>query len=54
MFAQTLFTSLTAVYIVLMGLISLIGTAALLKLMVVLLKKEPRQGTWMEMNIEDA
>ena len=54
MFAESLFTSLSAVYFVLMGLVSLVGTATLLKLMVVLLKKEPRQGTWTDLNVEDA
>ena len=56
MFAETLFTSLTAVYFVLMSLISVVGTATLLKLMIVLMKNEsqPRSSSTMDLSVEDA
>jgi hypothetical protein len=54
MSAQSLVMLLNAFYLVMMGLVSLVGTATLVELTIVLLHEKPRQKTGLMMEPEDA
>jgi hypothetical protein len=55
MFAETLVTGLNSLYLVLMGIISVVGSATMIKLASILLQKEPRrQPTQVDFSVEDA
>lgn len=53
MSAETLVTGLNVLHLVPMALVSLVGTATLLKLIAVFLQREPRR-TELELLVEDA
>jgi len=54
MSALPLVMLLNAFYLILMGLVSLVGTAALIELIIVLLREKPRQTPWPTLEPEDA
>jgi hypothetical protein len=54
MSAQSMFTVLNAFYMVLMGLVSLVGTSALVELVIVLLRDAPRHTIRGTLEPEDA
>ena len=54
MFAETLVAGLNALNLVLFGLTSLVGTAALVKLISTFFKSEPRRPVEFNFNVEDA
>ena len=54
MSAQMMVMLLNAFYLVMMGLVALVGTATLAKLMIVLLRENPGRKIRMELEPEDA
>ena len=54
MSALPLVMLLNALYLVLMGLVSLVGTAALVELIIVLLREKPGKKSWSALEPEDA
>jgi hypothetical protein len=54
MSAQTLVTALNALYLIPMGLVSLVGTAALLKLVFTMFRSESHHQYDLFGNVEDA
>ncbi len=54
MSAQMLVMVLNGCYLVMMGLVSFTGTAALVELLIALRREKPRQETWKALEPEDA
>ena len=54
MYAQSLVELLNAFYLVMMGLVALVGTATLIKLVLVFLREKPRQKRAFVLETEDA
>ncbi len=52
--AQSLVMLLNAFYLVMMGLVAVVGTAALVELIVVLLREKPGPKPWAVFESEDA
>lgn len=54
MSAQPLVTAMNTVYLLLMGVVSLVGTATLIKLMTEFMHPENRRSGASELEVEDA
>ncbi len=54
MSAQGFVMLLNVFYLLMMGLVSLVGTAVMLELVFALLRENPRQKTWLSPEPEDA
>ena len=54
MSAQLIVMLLNGFYLVLMGVVSLVGTAALVELIIVLLREKPGRASWQALEPEDA